>query len=116
MIAGRDTGTTKTGGRIASVIEYLQERFAEAADIALSVEDFVRELVEENLIVKNSSEKAKNIKQAKAQIPSLARFEKPVLQKYSDMQDLLLLDPIHEVDEAGWPHALPPEPSAKPVE
>ena len=28
----------------------------------------------------------------------------PVLNKYSDMQDLLLLDPIHDVDEeAGWP-------------
>jgi len=109
-------GRIVSGESIAFVIEYLQERFADAADIALSVEDFVRELVEENLIVKNSSGKAKNIKQAKAQIPSLARFEKPVLQKYSDMQDLLLLDPIHEVDEAGWPHALPPEPSTKPVE
>ena len=30
-------------------------------------------------------------------------FETPVLQKYLDMQALLLLDPIHEVDEAGWP-------------
>ena len=30
-------------------------------------------------------------------------FETPVLQKYMDMQALLLLDPIHEVDEAGWP-------------
>ena len=105
-----------SGESIASVIEYLQGRFADATDIALSVENFVRELVKENLIAKDSSGTAKNIKPAKAQIPSLARFEKPVLQKYSDMQDLLLLDPIHEVDEMGWPHALPPEPSAKPVE
>jgi hypothetical protein len=22
---------------------------------------------------------------------------------YEDMQDLLLLDPIHDVDETGWP-------------
>jgi hypothetical protein len=109
-------GRIVSGESIASVMEYLREHFPDATDIALSVEDFVRELVEENLIVKNSSGTAKNIKQAKAKIPSLAQFEKPVLQKYSDMQDLLLLDPIHEVDEAGWPHALPPEPSAKPVE
>ena|ERR1035437_2665002 len=33
-----------------------------------------------------------------------AKFEAPVLEKYSDMQELLLLDPIHEVDEEGWPH------------
>ena len=109
-------GRIVSGESIASVIEYLQERLADADDIALLVEDFVRELVEENLIVKNSNRTTKNVKQGKAEIPTLARLEKPVLQKYSDMQDLLLLDPIHEVDEMGWPHALPPEPSAKPVE
>ena len=27
----------------------------------------------------------------------------PVLEKYTDMEDLLLLDPIHDVDEQGWP-------------
>jgi len=31
-------------------------------------------------------------------------FSAPVLQVYTDMEDLLLLDPIHEVDESGWPH------------
>jgi hypothetical protein len=31
-------------------------------------------------------------------------FEYPILEKYSDMQELLLLDPIHEVDEDGWPN------------
>jgi hypothetical protein len=32
------------------------------------------------------------------------KFENPILEKYSDMQELLLLDPIHEVDEDGWPN------------
>jgi hypothetical protein len=27
----------------------------------------------------------------------------PLLRKYTDMRDLLLLDPIHDVDEQGWP-------------
>lgn len=31
-------------------------------------------------------------------------FQPPVLQAYTDMEDLLLLDPIHEVDESGWPN------------
>ena len=30
-------------------------------------------------------------------------FQTPMLTKYTDMQDLLLLDPIHDVDEQGWP-------------
>ena len=30
-------------------------------------------------------------------------FIEPILEKYTDMEDLLLLDPIHDVDEQGWP-------------
>ena len=30
-------------------------------------------------------------------------FVAPVLTQYSDMRDLLLIDPIHDVDETGWP-------------
>lgn len=30
-------------------------------------------------------------------------FSAPVLHKYTDMQELLLVDPIHEVDASGWP-------------
>jgi hypothetical protein len=35
-----------------------------------------------------------------AEIPE--KYEKSVFQRYADMQDLLALDPIHEVDEEGW--------------
>ena len=46
-------------------------------------------------------------------------WQAPLLQKFTDMQALLLLDPIHEVDSAGWPQPKPEEqelaqvPSAK---
>lgn len=33
-------------------------------------------------------------------------YEPPQLNKCTDLQDLLLVDPIHEVDATGWP-ALP---------
>lgn len=33
-----------------------------------------------------------------------APFSAPRLEKYTDMQDLVLLDPVHEVDATGWPH------------
>jgi hypothetical protein len=32
-----------------------------------------------------------------------AAFEPPKLERYTDMKDYFLLDPIHEVDTAGWP-------------
>ena len=35
-------------------------------------------------------------------------FVDPALEKYTDMQDFLLVDPIHEVSDAGWPHTQPP--------
>jgi hypothetical protein len=38
--------------------------------------------------------------------PPMRPFSKPVLGRHT-MSDLLLLDPIHDVDERGWPHALP---------
>jgi hypothetical protein len=31
-------------------------------------------------------------------------FDSPKLQKYTDMQYFLMLDPIHEVDGIGWPN------------
>jgi hypothetical protein len=34
-------------------------------------------------------------------------YAEPSVQKYDDLEDLLLLDPIHEVDDAGWPVARP---------
>lgn len=31
----------------------------------------------------------------------------PELSRFTDMQELLLADPIHEVADAGWPHVKP---------
>ncbi len=76
--------------------------------ISLSVEQLINELIKEELVVADLSNTGEvmpnsNIKQSEGQGDRL-EFEVPVLKKYSDMQDLLLLDPIHEVDEAGWPN------------
>jgi hypothetical protein len=30
-------------------------------------------------------------------------YESPELSTFTDMQELLLLDPVHEVDASGWP-------------
>jgi hypothetical protein len=32
-------------------------------------------------------------------------FVPPLLEKHTDMQDLILIDPVHEVEARGWPHA-----------
>ena len=30
-------------------------------------------------------------------------YDPPVVEKFDDLEELILLDPIHEVDPAGWP-------------
>lgn len=79
---------------------------AEAGVIGSAVESFLGELEKEGLIVAES-------RQRSATGPSVAAsgrrpFLPPVLHKYTDLRDLLLLDPIHDVDDAGWPVRKPP--------
>lgn len=52
-------------------------------------------LQEKNPDITKEAERSKNCER----IP----FSPPSLNKYTDMQELLLLDPIHDVDETGWP-------------
>lgn len=39
-------------------------------------------------------------------------FRAPSLQRFEDMQGFLLVDPIHEVDDTGWPNVKPGESAA----
>lgn len=71
---------------------------------------FLNELKNENLIIEIENKDQKTPKKLSIKQKTILKtdktdFEIPILQKYSDMQDLLLLDPIHEVDEKGWPIA-----------
>lgn len=67
-----------------------------------SVLNIAEQLLQESLVV--VAERPAPI--SEPQITPLA-FERPVLYKYADMQDLLALDPIHDVDESGWPNQQP---------
>ena len=99
------------GITVHHIVEDIACRYAgERQAIGPSVLQFINELREEALIITDSSQmnetKAKPVtRNCAEQITEKLVFETPLLQKYSDMQDLLLLDPIHEVDDAGWPNA-----------
>jgi hypothetical protein len=73
----------------------------EHATVAGTVEGFTSRLVEEQLLVPAGGENGAAPRTNGTELP--AAFADPVLNKYTDMQELLLLDPVHEVDEAGWP-------------
>jgi len=90
-----------------SDIEQLALRRYDAAAgvIAGALVAFFDRLIEEKLIRETTVPPASaGGNQCDADAP-LAResFVAPELHVYKDMQDLLLLDPIHDVDETGWP-------------
>lgn len=75
----------------------------EAAVAAQSLSTFVAELREHGLIVPRDDAAAVPWR-PESNTEAKRPFLPPVLETYSDMQDLLLLDPIHEVDDSGWPN------------
>jgi hypothetical protein len=87
----------------------LQTYQGSATDIGRGVQELLVQLQQENLIVPVNGAFDLTPDQV---APSNNNHEKPSfkppsLHKYSDMQELLLLDPIHDVDEAGWPKPNP---------
>jgi hypothetical protein len=106
----RDTGpeiwlALAKGEGLEQVTRMLQASYAGDPDaIHASVSSFADGLLEAKLLVADGESR---------DAPALAPvaegdrppFVAPTLEAYSDMQDLLLLDPIHDVDQAGWPVA-----------
>jgi hypothetical protein len=90
------------GYSVAQVVDQLASEYtADREAIESAVEEFVADLVSHMLIAPSNALPPLFV--AKAPPPSRAPFHPPVLNVYSDMQDLLTLDPIHDVDAAGWP-------------
>lgn len=73
-------------------------------DVAGAVEGFVEELRSEGLLV--PAESGAPASDGTAPTGSRLAWEPPTLSKFTDMEDLLLLDPVHEVNpQQGWPYA-----------
>ncbi|MEH2387862.1 MAG: PqqD family protein [Nostoc sp.] len=97
---------------LLEIIQLLFQNFINCPpDLQQVVTTFLEELQRESLIVVNTEALDNgNNTEASQNDPSsesLPVFQLPSLKKYTDMQDLLLLDPIHDVDDAGWPVRLP---------
>jgi hypothetical protein len=75
---------------------------ADGETIGAAVSVLLAELQENGLIVA-SDDGAGAGTLAFSPADAKAPFEAPRLERYNDMKDYFLLDPIHEVDTAGWP-------------
>ncbi len=104
--AGIEAGLPRSGivERLAGVYD------CDRSELEVAVDAFVVELLERRLVIETiapgqaiitsvwASPSAGHVRQA---------FAVPALNAYADMEDLLLLDPIHDVDAVGWPTAKP---------
>jgi hypothetical protein len=91
-----------TGSPEDAVVAEMQRRHEhDSALVGEATRELIGELVREQLVVETTPNGNGHIAPT---APTQGAFSPPVLKKYTDMEFFLQLDPIHEVDAAGWPH------------
>ena len=95
--------------RKGDIVEVISTQYSgDHAKIENGINQLIRQLLQEGLIVPAETPQESQIAHSvTGNVQIKPKFEMPVLHKYTDMEDLLLLDPIHEVDETGWPAKAP---------
>jgi hypothetical protein len=87
------------GAGVDEVADRLRAIYGEVPDADVAA--FVDELIAAELLVADDGETERHPLDAPT---AGASYEPPVLESFTDMQDVILLDPVHEVDpEQGWP-------------
>jgi hypothetical protein len=100
----------ESGANVSEIVEGVVGRYegSNSSDLESAVNQSIAELEEEDLIVPVEPKEDENRRALPKQIEAESEtekpvFKRPVLQKFTDMQDFLLVDPIHEVDYTDWP-------------
>lgn len=89
------------------LVRQMQARYqGDHLEIENAIEKLLIELVDESL-VQCEEVSCEGPDTGFEEIPgnSTRKFKAPILAKYTDMQELILMDPIHETNETGWPNA-----------
>ena len=88
------------------IVAQLEQRYdAGRATIDGAVGELLRELAEEGLVRGSQNDPVSAVADEVATgVVTRLPYVVPRLEKYTDMQDIILLDPVHTVDERGWPN------------
>jgi hypothetical protein len=87
-----------------AIAQALTLRYTASADeVFMSLQRFIAQLLDEGIITRFEST-ASGLSTVPQESGVRMPFTPPTIMKYTDMQDLLLIDPIHEVDDTGWPN------------
>lgn len=76
---------------------------AQPSTVEASVSTFLNQLDEEDIIVVQPGGGSAVDRSTMSDGRQKRAFVPPLLEKYTNMTDMLLLDPIHDVDDQGWP-------------
>jgi len=107
-------GWLQSGWTVSEIVSVIQDRYdCSGADPETAVRALIGTLIADELVVSRPDP---------GDLPEIERgaegsaekrlFRAPSLQRFEDMRGFLLVDPIHEVDDAGWPHIKPGESTA----
>src|SRR5207244_1617094 len=94
----------RTADEIASVIESRYAGGTDRAAVRADTYEVLGKLYEAGVIVQDASAGSDPVAESADDLPEEDRpYQRPILERYTDMQEYLLADPIHGVDERGWP-------------
>lgn len=93
-----------TGVAVDDVAALLAARYGIATtDAQRDVDGFVASLLAEEMIVEaTESPLVPSSQELDAMVPQV-EYAVLALERFNDLADLILLDPVHDVNEAGWP-------------
>lgn len=98
-------GLIQTGYPCSLILSQLTKSYAAHGEqVTADFDLFLQQLQKEQLIVPTAPSTRSA---APSPVTDGTAYERPILNKFTDLQNLLLLDPIHDVDEMGWPHPAP---------
>ena len=97
-----------SGQGFSEILSILESSFSKDKETLKSdLSQFISSLLNEDILMK--------VENNLTSPPSIwgkfdfLEYEKPHLEVFTDIEELLLLDPIHDVDETGWPNTIQPE-------
>lgn len=95
------------GQAAETIVLELEQRYeAGEGEIEAAVRKLLDDFVAaELLVVEGNGAGAAPTVAAPQEAGARPPFVAPSFSTFTDMQDIILLDPVHEVDTRGWPHA-----------
>ena len=99
------------GVPVGEVIETITARYGEGIDeVPAYVDHIVTKVLDGGLMIIDDDTSAEPAVSGSELLPPSEPgrgFSASPFLAFDDMESLLLLDPVHDVDDKGWPHAAP---------